>query len=426
MAMFLSDHTYKILILLNFAQKSLSFHPGIRKNIHPCCKDASDEENCRVVVIDPSYNKHLTPLTGEGEKMEIFSDTVLHSVSNFNPNTGKFQAEFTFGLRWFDNRLKFNNLRSPPHDNLLKPDEAEIIWFPLFIFENTDNKKIGIIDAKSSLNVKQEGVGKLSGDHELENKFVYSGADNYITYKRFYSEAFDCSYSLQWYPFDTQTCHMDIRLAPQIEEFIHLQVERYSYEGPMDITEYTIKNIAMRVEEDGKLRVTVRIQRRLFSLIMRIFIPTVILNIIGHMSNYYKPQHFVGLMTLNVTVTLVLTTMFLSINNNLPPTSYIKMIDIWLLFNLMKPFVDIIINTYIENVRGEKEDSKKKEVFYERNSSAWDKQSGKQKLPEIEVFQSHSQTIENSKYFSRVLYPIFCIVFTILFWIIGLYQYYNP
>ena len=185
----------------------------------------------------------------------------------------------------------------------------------------------------------------------------------------------------------------------------------------------------MGVEEDGKLRVTVSIQRRLFSLIMRIFIPTVILNIIGHMSNYYKPAHFVGLMTLNVTVTLVLTTMFLSINNNLPPTAYIKMIDVWLLFNLMKPFVDIIINTYIENVRGENESNKKKEVFYERNSSAWDKQPGQQKLPEVQVSNnkhSPSQTIEKSKYFSRVLYPIFCIVFTILFWIIGLYKYYNP
>ena len=194
----------------------------------------------------------------------------------------------------------------------------------------------------------------------------------------------------------------------------------------MDTTRYTINNITMGVEDDGKLRVTIRIQRRLFSHIMKNFFPTVIINIIGHMSNYYKPAHFVGLMTLNVTVTLVLTTMFLSINNNLPPTSYIKMIDVWLLFNLMKPFVDIIINTYIENVRGENETNKKKEVFYERNSSAWDKQAGKQKLPEIAVPRSPSKTIENSKYFSRVIYPIFCLVFTILFWIIGLYKYNNP
>ena len=126
------------------------------------CKDASDERNCRVVVDDPIYNKHLTPPTDNGEKMVIFSNTVIHSVLNFSPNTRQFKADFTFGLRWFDNRLKFNNLRPPQHDNHFKPDEAESIWFPLFIFENTDNKKIGILDAKSSLSVKQEGVGSHS------------------------------------------------------------------------------------------------------------------------------------------------------------------------------------------------------------------------------------------------------------------------
>ena len=118
----------------------------------------------------------------------------------------------------------------------------------------------------------------------------------------------------------------------------------------MDLTEYTIKEIDMAAVEE-KLRVAVSIQRKLLSLVLRTFIPTMILNIIGHMSNYYKESNFVGLMTLNVTVTLVLTTMFLSISTNLPPTAYIKMIDVWLLFNLLKPFIDIIVNTYIENLR---------------------------------------------------------------------------
>ena len=48
-----------------------------------------------------------------------------------------------------------------------------------------------------------------------------------------------------------------------------------------------------------------------------------------------------------------------SINENLPTTSYVKMIDIWLIFNLMKPFVDIMVQTYVETMRehpDEKED----------------------------------------------------------------------
>ena len=71
-----------------------------------------------------------------------------------------------------------------------------------------------------------------------------------------------------------------------------------------------------------------------------------------------------------------------SISTNLPPTAYVKMIDYWLIFNLLKPFVDIIVQTYIETLR---EDNKKeeegsevfpigekapKEVWFERKDSS--------------------------------------------------------
>ena len=47
--------------------------------------------------------------------------------------------------------------------------------------------------------------------------------------------------------------------------------------------------------------------------------------------------------------------MFINVSNDLPKTAYIKMINIWLLFNLFKPFTDIIMQTYIETYRKESE-----------------------------------------------------------------------
>ena len=35
----------------------------------------------------------------------------------------------------------------------------------------------------------------------------------------------------------------------------------------------------------------------------------------------------------------------------MPDTSYLKMIDIWLFFNLLVPFVLIIIHTFMETLR---------------------------------------------------------------------------
>ena len=49
---------------------------------------------------------------------------------------------------------------------------------------------------------------------------------------------------------------------------------------------------------------------------------------------------------------------FISVSNSLPMTSYVKMIDIWLLFTLTIPFVEVFLQTYIENIRSKIEDKK--------------------------------------------------------------------
>ena len=52
---------------------------------------------------------------------------------------------------------------------------------------------------------------------------------------------------------------------------------------------------------------------------------------------------------------LVLVTLFISVANSLPRTSYVKMIDIWFIMNLMVPFVEIILETVFNKVYNEKD-----------------------------------------------------------------------
>ena len=52
---------------------------------------------------------------------------------------------------------------------------------------------------------------------------------------------------------------------------------------------------------------------------------------------------------------LVLTTIFIDVSNNLPKTSYIKMVDVWLLFNLLLPFIVVLIHTYMDTLRNDDE-----------------------------------------------------------------------
>ena len=61
------------------------------------------------------------------------------------------------------------------------------------------------------------------------------------------------------------------------------------------------------------------------------------------------------MITVNLTSMLVLTTMFINVSNNLPKTSYMKMIDVWLLFNLLYPFLVVLLHTYMDTLRNQEE-----------------------------------------------------------------------
>ena len=87
--------------------------------------------------------------------------------------------------------------------------------------------------------------------------------------------------------------------------------------------------------------VQVMLGRRLLGTVLTVYIPTILLVIIAYCTNFFKPFFFEAVVAVNLTVMLVLATMFISVSENLPKTSYIKMVDIWLIFNLLIPFFEV-------------------------------------------------------------------------------------
>ena len=77
--------------------------------------------------------------------------------------------------------------------------------------------------------------------------------------------------------------------------------------------------------------------------ILTTYIPTILLIIISYFSNFFKPFFFEAIVVVNLTVMLVLVTMFISVSESLPKTSYIKMIDVWLVFVLLIPFFEVFL-----------------------------------------------------------------------------------
>ena len=95
------------------------------------------------------------------------------------------------------------------------------------------------------------------------------------------------------------------------------------------------------------IEVTVTLKRAVESILIVNFMPSLLLNIINQASVYLKGENKYDLIiTVNITIMMVLTSIYLSISTSLPSTPDIKPIEIWLLFNLMYPFFILILSTF--------------------------------------------------------------------------------
>ena len=81
--------------------------------------------------------------------------------------------------------------------------------------------------------------------------------------------------------------------------------------------------------------------RRIMNELLTTFLPTIFILGIVYATNFFKPFFFEAVVTVNLTSLLVLTTLFISVSKSLPPTAYVKMVDIWLIFAQLIPFAEV-------------------------------------------------------------------------------------
>merc|ERR1712117_551497 len=103
------------------------------------------------------------------------------------------------------------------------------------------------------------------------------------------------------------------------------------------------------------IRMTITLKRKIMSELMTTYFPSLLLMMITYATTFFKPVFFEAALSVNLTTMLVMTTIFISKMESLPPTSDIKMIDIWLILCQLAPFVQVVLLTAMEYFREEAE-----------------------------------------------------------------------
>ena len=96
------------------------------------------------------------------------------------------------------------------------------------------------------------------------------------------------------------------------------------------------------------------IKRKMRSEMMTTYFPSLPLTAKTFATSFFKPFFFEAALSVNLTTMLVMTTIFISKMEGLPPTSNIRMIDIWLVLCQMVPFAEVVLLTAMEYNRDDK------------------------------------------------------------------------
>ena len=365
---------------------------------HPDCpEDGSDENECKIMSFKKGYDKKYP-----SSKNTIVSISMeVMDLTQINELNMDYTIEVKIMMKWYDSRITFRNLKPTHYENQLNNEEKDQIWKPELVFLHSK----GIQRHRWSVTIHREGMPQLNSLTNINEDYLYPGNDNPICMVDYYVVKLGCKFNLDMYPFDTQRCPIMLRRPSSFyNQFV------MNWHGPPVINNFKLTqydNLDKLGYDNSsssmtEIEVEIILCRKISYHIVNIYIPTLCLILIAGFTLFIDNSHFEASIMVALTTMLVTYTLYQSISEYLPQTSYMKMIDIWLFGGLFFPFIIITILIIMDSLN-----------MKEKNQVIDMKKEGRIRL-KSKLFMKSMQIL------LFVISGIFCVIY----WSYGLYHFY--
>jgi hypothetical protein len=157
------------------------------------------------------------------------------------------------------------------------------------------------------------------------------------------------------------------------------------------------------------IRIKIKLRRIFIYHLATTFLPTICLIMIAEMTLFIDVVHFEATIMVALTSMLVMYTLYQSVASSLPQTSYLKMVDLWLLAGLILPFFVLIVLILADA-------SMNKCLDISPNSTY-------SKTGDCNMYKPR-KVVPKILRVAQIAVPIATLAFTLIFWIIALSNYY--
>ena len=281
----------------------------------------------------------------------------IERIENINELDYSFTCRVIVTIKWIDGRLSYNNLFNG--FTTIDKEEFEQIWKPSLILKNSLEHASITKNEAVIIQILKQNEGTIKSKKELREGMTYDGKTNDIVLTAVFDTDFGCSYQLHDYPFDSQVCTIDVSSPSDISNDIVLVPGTITYSGLSNTLPQFKFNIgAITSNENGTLiQGSIQLKRIPFYHVLCTYLPSCCILLLAIATLYYDESLFATTIKISLTVMLVLYTLFQSISSNMPPTAYIKLLDIWLIFCLVITFIICVFEVTWELIKDSKENT---------------------------------------------------------------------
>ncbi|CAH1645518.1 unnamed protein product [Spodoptera littoralis] len=277
------------------------------------------------------YDRLLLPTYTTGDVVYVHASAYVYFIQPAEAHDLNFKLHFLLQLRWTDPRLAYK-LFSPDRLKIIgESDLRERIWVPHLYMSNEQSSSLMGTDSKDVL-ISISPTGEV----------LFSRRMQAVLY---------CWMNLQKFPFDDQTCSMNLESWKYNASILRLMWEKDSpvrLSSELHLTEYSLLDfwtnesvvrgdiVNMRLGEGrsgnySALKFTFKLGREVGYYLMDYFIPSMMIVAMSWVTFWLQADASAPRITLGTSTMLSFITLASSQAKTLPKVSYIKASEIWFL-----------------------------------------------------------------------------------------------